>query len=74
MKSVRVDKLGRIVIPIDYRKRLNIIEGSEMILKIYGNKISLIPYSISCRLCGKEISKAGIPLCEACIKQIKSLE
>jgi len=35
----RIDRRGRIVIPRDFRKALNLREGEEVILRLRGNKI-----------------------------------
>ena len=35
----RIDRRGRIVIPRDFRKALNLKEGEEVILRLRGNKI-----------------------------------
>ncbi len=36
---VRVDKKGRLVIPVSIRKSLGLDKGGEVILKVIGNKI-----------------------------------
>lgn len=39
MFTRRIDNLGRIVIPMDLRKRLNVKDGDKMDIKLNGNTI-----------------------------------
>ena len=74
MKRVRIDKLGRIVIPIGYRKILNITTGTDLMIECNNRKISIFPFEYTCKLCDKNIGAGqDIPLCEECIRKIKGL-
>ena len=74
MKHTRIDKLGRVVIPIGYRKELNLIENSDVIISLSGGQIIIEPDGDLCRLCKKSaIIKHTVPLCDSCIKNSKSI-
>ena len=69
-----IDELGRIVIPKDLRKKMD-IESSDPI-EIYGegDKIILQKYKNACTFCGSSdslIAFKGKNLCAECIKEIK---
>ena len=70
----RIDKLGRIVLPMDYRKVLGLYSESEVILCIEGNAITIKGTDTICKLCGSdtEVSKS-IGVCSECVKKIKSI-
>ena len=53
MKAItrKIDKLGRIVLPIDYRRALGIDTESELILELDGTTIKLNSSECKCRLC-----------------------
>ena len=72
MKKVKIDNLGRIVIPINYRRALKITTETNLIMECNNNKVSIVPESFLCRLCEKEIDHSQeIPLCRECIEKIK---
>lgn len=50
----RIDKLGRIVLPINCRKRLKLTENSSVCIAIEDNSIILTPSSQYCALCGSD--------------------
>ena len=67
-----VDKLGRIVLPIEYRQQLGINTDDKVIVSLVDNKISISPIKRVCALCGAEIlNTEGVRVCEACTKIIK---
>lgn len=75
MESVarRIDKLGRIVLPMDFRKALDLEGEAEVLLSIRGNAITVKGAKCACRLCGSEkpLSK-HLKICQDCIVKIKS--
>ena len=74
MRKTKIDKLGRIVIPISYRKALSINEETELVLDLKENQIVVTPSISICRLCNKQLERNGaLPVCGACISKIKSL-
>lgn len=72
----KVDELGRVVIPIELRRVLNI--GIKDALEIFteGDTIILKKYEPACIFCGqaKNVSNLkGKNVCPACIDEIKGL-
>lgn len=71
--EIEVDRLGRILIPIKYRKKLGIALKSKMILSLEDGGILLSPIRSGCVLCGGKIEQdKKIPLCNSCIAKIKN--
>lgn len=67
----KIDSLGRIVIPSDFRERLNISENEKVLLSCDGDKIIISTLKHNCKLCEKtENLSKKFPLCKECIKQI----
>jgi transcriptional pleiotropic regulator of transition state genes len=71
--SRKIDKLGRIVLPMDFRKALGLEGEAEVVLGINGNAITVKGVDTSCKLCGSmvEVSKS-LGVCSHCIRRIKS--
>lgn len=70
----QVDRLGRIVIPISYRKYLNLNENSSVNISLENDSIIITADTECCVLCGSTTQLHGeISLCEGCIKAIKEL-
>ena len=72
MRNSRVDKLGRVVIPVNIRKELGITKHTPVSIDMDANRIVISVKEPVCRLCEKRI-KPGltIQLCEECIIKIK---
>lgn len=71
----KVDELGRIVIPIELRRTLDIAEKDA--LEIYTNEDTIIlkKYEPACIFCGKMknvTNYRGKNICENCIKELKN--
>ena len=72
MKKTRIDRLGRFVIPISYRKLLNITPETDLIIECDESKITITSSTTSCKLCGRKIEfDKPFPLCKECIQKIK---
>ena len=70
----RVDKLGRIVLPMNYRRALGIETDSEVVLGIDDGIITVKPCGEACKLCGsRESVNEDVSLCNVCISRIKSI-
>ena len=68
----KIDELGRIVLPMELRKVLNIDTKCDIELEVKNGTIILTPRQTLCRCCGTTIpSKTKYNLCAACIKTIK---
>lgn len=80
MKSIgivrRVDELGRIVLPIELRKILNIEPKDSLEIFVDGNTIMLRKYEPECIFCGDASNVRSIKgknICSNCIKSIGGL-
>lgn len=74
----RVDELGRIVLPKEMRKTMEIKEGDPMEIYVDGDSIVLKKYQdeCTCRVCGQKLGNGnrlvtlnGVTLCTTCITQ-----
>ncbi|KIN81887.1 AbrB/MazE/SpoVT family DNA-binding domain-containing protein [Clostridium botulinum] len=71
----KIDSLGRIVLPKELRKALN-IKDNETPLEIYteGEEIILKKYAPACIFCGEAkevINFKGKNICKSCLKELK---
>lgn len=71
----KIDSLGRIVLPKELRKALN-IKDNETPLEIYteGEQIILKKYAPACIFCGEAsevINFKGKNICKSCLKELK---
>ena len=67
----KIDKLGRIVIPINYRKKYGLSDGASIDFLDEGEGITVKPSAPYCKLCKSKIDeKSALPLCESCIKEV----
>ena len=57
----KVDKLGRVVIPVELRRTLGIVEGMELDFLVEGENIVLRKYEKSCFVTG-EVSESNVEL------------
>ncbi|MDR3593813.1 AbrB/MazE/SpoVT family DNA-binding domain-containing protein [Clostridium sp.] len=71
----QVDPLGRIVIPMELRKTMNIKDGDALEIYTEGDTIILKKYVPGCSCC-KEVNNDlkevnGVRLCKKCIDKFK---
>lgn len=69
----RVDELGRIVLPIELRRTLEISEKDSLEIYVDGDTVILQKYEPSCIFCGnaKDVENfKGKNVCSACIKEL----
>ena len=78
MKSIgivrKVDELGRIVLPIELRRSLDIAEKDALEIYVDGDQVILKKYQPACVFCGeaRDISNyKGKNICSECMKDIK---
>ncbi len=70
----KIDKLGRVVIPISYRQALNIKANDSLSFSLEGGAVVIRPTKQLCRLCGTTVQEHGeLSLCGACIERVKKL-
>ena len=74
MSMVRkIDELGRVVLPMEFRKQLNVGTKCDMRMEVKGGSIILTPNECVCVECGAVIPpKTKYNLCETCISAIKN--
>ena len=70
----KVDELGRIVLPIELRRTLDINERDALEIYVDGNNIVLKKYEPSCIFCNDAtdvIVFKGRNICANCLKELK---
>ncbi|MEK4977180.1 AbrB/MazE/SpoVT family DNA-binding domain-containing protein [Bacillus sp. FSL K6-6540] len=70
-----LDSLGRVVVPKELRRVLDIADGSPMEIYSEGDKIILKKYAPSCFICGETDPEKLKPfqsklICTGCIKSV----
>lgn len=71
----KVDELGRIVLPIELRRTLDIAEKDALEIFVDGENIVLRKYQTSCVFCGGNddaIMYKGKYVCANCLKSLKN--
>lgn len=72
----KIDELGRIVLPIEIRKVLEIKEKDSVEIFTDGDRIVLSKYQPSCNFCGNVsdiVYFEGKRICKDCIEKLKNL-
>lgn len=72
----KIDELGRIVIPMELRNKLNIAEKDSLEIYVEGSSIVLKKYHSNCTFCGsdKDLLSFGDKLiCSKCKEKIRNL-
>lgn len=70
----RVDELGRIVLPIELRRTLDITERDSLEIYVDGSSIILKKYQLACIFCDDAkdvVSYKGKNICAKCLKELK---
>lgn len=71
----KMDELGRIVLPIELRRTLDIEEKDALEIYVDGENIILKKYEPSCIFCGNAkdvISYKGKNICQNCMNELKN--
>ena len=69
----KVDELGRIVLPIELRRTLDIAERDELEIYMENDRIILQKFEPACVFCGSArglIAFRGKNICQDCVKKI----
>ena len=72
----KVDELGRIVLPIEMRRTLDIAERDALEIFVDGENIILRKYQAACIFCGKSrdvVEFNGKNICPECVAKLKQL-
>ncbi len=75
-KIKKIDNLGRIVIPRNYRKELNIKDWDELYVELSGDVIIISKAHDSCALCGNENNLVSVGdrfVCKKCLETLKKI-
>ena len=70
----KVDELGRVVIPIELRRTLNIEEKDSLEIYVDGEHIILKKYEPACIFCGNAkdvVQYKGKNICPICMDEFK---
>ncbi len=70
----QIDDLGRVVLPINFRKKVGMENKARVLITLKGRDILITSLSTHCALCGSNDNlNTDIKLCGACIEKIKQL-
>lgn len=72
----KIDGLGRIVIPMEIRNKLEISQNDPLEIHVEGTSIVLKKYEPDCTFCGSSknvVEYKGKNVCEKCIKELKNM-
>ncbi|MBQ9429155.1 MAG: AbrB/MazE/SpoVT family DNA-binding domain-containing protein [Clostridia bacterium] len=72
----KIDVLGRIVLPIELRRHLNIDTGDDIEIRAEGKSVILTKFAPDCLFCGGKRDLAdfdGKKICGACRAKIAKL-
>ncbi|NLK93895.1 MAG: AbrB/MazE/SpoVT family DNA-binding domain-containing protein [Clostridiales bacterium] len=70
----KVDELGRIVIPIELRRTLDIEEKDALEIYVEGEQIILKKYEPTCIFCGEGkdvLNYKGKNICKNCLEELR---
>ena len=71
----KVDELGRIVLPIELRRTLEIEERDPLEIYVEEDRIVLKKYRPSCIFCGSAdttVNFKGKPICKKCSRELSN--
>lgn len=72
----KIDELGRVVLPIELRRTLDIVEHDAFEIYVDGESVVLRKYEPACIFCGSDtnvVDYHGKKICMGCIREIKKL-
>lgn len=72
----KVDDLGRIVLPIELRRTLDIAERDELEIYMEDDRIILRKYEPACIFCASDrklINYSGKNVCQSCVRKMMEL-
>ena len=72
----KVDELGRIVLPIELRRTMDIAERDELEIFIENDRVVLQKYEPSCVFCGSSQclrNYRGKNVCQECVEKMTEL-
>ncbi|KFX58400.1 AbrB/MazE/SpoVT family DNA-binding domain-containing protein [Clostridium botulinum] len=74
----KMDELGRVVIPMELRRNLNIAEKDALEIYVEGDDIILRKHNFECVLCKEtndlvDIPKSKSKICPSCLANMKNI-
>lgn len=69
-----IDKLGRIVLPMDFRKQLNLEGQVDVTISLSGNAIVVKGLEGTCKICSSVKDVTDMRVCSECIRRIKKMD
>ena len=72
----KVDELGRVVLPVEIRRRLDIAERDEVEFYLEDDRVVLKKYEPSCVFCASScnlVNYHGRNICMECIHQLNEI-
>ena len=71
----QIDELGRVVLPMEIRKKLGLKSKASLIVSMEGETILMTAVENCCALCGTfcDVHK-NVRLCASCIASVKQME
>lgn len=73
----KIDDLGRVVIPAEFRRALDIGEGDELEVARDGRRLIITTTSGACTFCGAEVELTtfrGQAVCWSCTAALRALD
>ena len=73
----RIDELGRVVLPVELRRSMELEVRDSVEIYVEGDSIILKKHSQSCIFCGSDKGIAlfrGKNVCESCLSELKLAE
>jgi transcriptional pleiotropic regulator of transition state genes len=70
----RIDQLGRVVVPAEFRKMLRIDPGDQLEMRVEDDRLVLMKVTPACALCGGESRLIGLGdkfVCNTCANKIR---
>lgn len=68
----KIDKLGRIVLPMDFRKALGLEGEAEVVIGLCGDTITVRGTVGCCKICGAHGIIPQIEVCDKCAEEIRN--
>ena len=72
----KIDELGRVVLPVEWRRALSLEEGTLLEMMFINGEISVKKYEPSCSFCNKDynlIMYNGKRICRECADKIAKI-
>ena len=71
----KIDELGRVVLPIEIRRKMGISERDSLEIYVDGDSIILKKYEPACIFCGNPknvLTHKGKNVCAACVRELST--